>query len=220
MASEFFELDCGDGETITVEVNDQQEIIFHDWDEEGALAAVELGFEPSRCFKFKQVLDDSPSPLISVATVGHADMVEIVLAAGGQVRLWDYGALMDAIRNGHAAVVRLLLAGDSSIHQHFQDPEQFPLAGTMSFKPLDLAITSGHDHIVALLLQSRIYYDEEDLHSALWLAAGDGDRDIVLRLLHAGADPSAHRRESVYQAAREQQYHIVDLLETWIREHG
>jgi len=77
--SVFYELDCG-GETVTLEVTKDKQVIFNDWDEETELAAIELGFEASLCFEIFEVLrgynTDNIGVSYEVARAIHRGIIE------------------------------------------------------------------------------------------------------------------------------------------------
>jgi len=90
----FFEMDCG-GETVTIEKTDDGDFIFHGWDEETELAAIELGFEPSACLIVWNAINDDglDAELRRQVFYGNALLVEALIFAGADANASRYRSL-------------------------------------------------------------------------------------------------------------------------------
>jgi len=234
MSSTFYEIDCGNDEPVVMERRDDGELVFHGWDLETELAAQELGFQPSACFmvweaKRTGTLDKA---LRNAARDGHAAVVELLLAAGADVKAKnEYGetALHQAAWYGHAAIVELLLAagadvdaqdeaGWTALHEAAQEAhaavvELLLAAGAdvnaqsnAGWTALHQAAENGHAAVVELLLAAGadIKAKNNSGGTALHYAAWGGDAAVVELLLAAGADVNvnAAKDEDVWTALR------------------
>ena len=154
-----YDLDCGD-EVITLELLDDGTLISYGFDIESELIAREMGFEPHPCFV---AMDHA---LLQAAQYGRdIDIVEILLAAGADVHVFDDGALRWAAEEGHANVVKLLLEYGADVH-------------ALSDNALRLAANNGHSDVVKLLLEYGADVHAGDNY-ALRLAVAKGHSDVV-----------------------------------------
>ena len=115
----FLDMDCG-GETVTIEKTDNGDIIFHGWDEETELAAIELGFEPSLCLMLWNAInnDKLDIELLNYTSDGNTLMVETLLFAGASanaIGLGGWSPLHEAAAEGNADVVKVLLEAGASV---------------------------------------------------------------------------------------------------------
>jgi len=87
MSSTFYEIDCGDDEPVVMERRGDGELVFHGWDLETELAAQELGFQPSAAFVVWDAKRNGTldKALWDAAREGHIAIVELLLAAGADV---------------------------------------------------------------------------------------------------------------------------------------
>jgi len=114
--STFLNIDCG-GETVTIEKTDDGDVIFHGWDEETEMAAIELGFEPSPCFAVwnainDDALDDELCEYFNHDCDGNPLIAEALIFAGASVNRMEPGSwtpLHSAAYGGTTDVVRVLL---------------------------------------------------------------------------------------------------------------
>ena len=142
----FFEMDCG-GETVTIEKTDDGDFIFHGWDEETELAAIELGFEPSACLIIWNAINDDAldDALFYRASRGSALIVEALIFAGADVRMrghYQWTPLHEAAGNGHTDIVKLLLEAGTSVDA--SDNE--------GWTPLHYTAAHGYPDVVKILL--------------------------------------------------------------------
>jgi len=117
--STFFELDCG-GETVTIEKTDDGDFIFHGWDEETELAAIELGFEPSLCLIAWNAINEDRinDELFRQSRIGDSVAIQALLFVGASVdagNIYTLSPLRYAAANGHADVVKILLDAGASV---------------------------------------------------------------------------------------------------------
>ena len=151
------EIDC-EGGPIVIEADDNG-ITIYGIDVEAERAAKAIGFDPSPCLV---ALDND---LIVNAKYGHADVVELLLAAGADVHARNDNALGWAAGNGHARVAKILLAAGADVHAD-------------NDLPLQWAARYGHADVVELLLAAGA-----DVHAvgdyALEIAGDHDDADVV-----------------------------------------
>jgi len=117
--STFFNIDCG-GETVTLEKTDDGDIIFHGWDEETELAAIELGFEPSACLMLWNAINDDmlDDEVFEQIYNGNALCIEALLFVGATANaIDDIGGnpLHRAARHGHTEIAKILLEAGASV---------------------------------------------------------------------------------------------------------
>ena len=117
--SAFFNIDCG-GETVTLERTNNGDFIFHGWDEETELAAIELGFDPSACWIVWNAINNDilNEELCDQGRQGNALIVETLLFIGASVNargISDWRPLHYAAANGHADAVKILLKAGASV---------------------------------------------------------------------------------------------------------
>ena len=191
-----YDLDCGD-ETITLELLDDGTLISYGFDIESEMIAKEMGFEPHPCFA---AMDKA---LWKAARGGDIDIVEILLAAGADVRTWDDQPLRYAAVNGYADIVKLLLEYGADIHVYRDSA-------------LRIAAIKGYFEIVKILLE----YGADANNGSLIAAAGHNNADIVKLLLEYGADIHKKNDYALFWARENGHTDIVAILEDWIRDHG
>jgi len=216
--STFFDMDCG-GETVTLEKTDDGDIIFHGWDEETELAAIELGFKPSACLMLWNAINNNhlDYELSYQVARGSALVVDALIFAGASVDANDYVGwtlLHEAAKRGATDIVKILLKAGASV-------DAKALAGT----PLHAAARRGHTDIVKILLNAGSSVDakEEEGWTPLHLAARHGQADAVKVLLEAGASVQAKnrsRKTPLHIAAYRGHADVAKILEDWIKEHG
>jgi len=167
--STFLNIDCG-GETVTLERTDDDDIIFHGWDEETDLAAVELGFEPSACLIIWNAVNNDAldAELRRFASRGSALIVEALLFVGARVNAQDdlgWTPLHNAALRGHATVVKILLKAGAhhGIRSH------------RGMTQLQKAAWRGRADIAKILLDAGAKVDNE----ALRAATQNGHKDVV-----------------------------------------
>lgn len=175
----------------------------------------------------------APPPVVAAAREGDLHEVmrlaPVVASPGGDG--WSLRhALIDASLHGHTGVVDFLLTQYREVCCY---PPLF--FNTMPWDPLLLAARAGHADVVAVLLKvpikdiidlrTDIFTNREDHlwrtpyaylarrksigHSALMLAAAEGNTACVELLLKAGADPS---HSALMLAAAEGNPGCVELL--------
>jgi len=140
--SAFFELDCG-GEAVTLEKTDDGDIIFHGWDEETELAAIELGFEPSTCLMLWNAINDGilDRALHAQVRKGNALLAEALLFVGASVNargISDWTPLHYAAFDGRENVVRILLKAGASVDAK-DNPDWTPLHYVAMWGQADIA---------------------------------------------------------------------------------
>lgn len=118
----------------------------------------------------------------------HADMVQMLLAAGAdpraKTRLGGITPLMMAAKNGEAGLMKLLLDAHEDVRT----------TNSNGTTPLMLAAASGKADAVKLLLDRGADVNAVDTthgQTALMFAAAQGRLDAIKALMQRGADPNA-----------------------------
>jgi len=173
--STFLNIDCG-GEAVTLERTNNGDIIFHGWDEETELAAIELGFEPSACWIIWNAINEDAldRELFSQAYRGNALLVEALIFVGASSKAKNYGdwtPLHIAGQLGYTTVAKLLLEAGANVDA--KDPD--------NWTPLHLAALSGRIDIVKLLLEAgaSVYARTRDGQTPLGIASSREESNIV-----------------------------------------
>ena len=104
---------------------DDGTLITYGFDIESEMIAREMGFEPHPCFG---AMDDA---LWEAARDGNIDTVEILLAAGANVHVYNDDALRLAAARGHADVVKVLL--EAGADPYVWDNYVFDYAGRLGY---------------------------------------------------------------------------------------
>jgi len=218
--STFFEMNCG-GEAVTLEKTDDDDVIFHGYDEETELASIELGFEPSACWSVWEAInnDKLDTELIHHADQGNALLVKALIFVGASTQAKGHAGwapLHWAAIDGHTDVVKILLEAGASVDAK----------DDADWTPLHQAVAYGHVDIVNILLEAGASVDVKDnfksapLHVAAWF----GYTDVTEVLLDAGANVSAKNKVGdmpVHVAYRNNHRRVAKILRLWrIREHG
>jgi len=211
-SSTFFEIDCGDDESVVMERRDDGDLVFHGWDIETELAAQELGFQPSACLVVwdAQRNDRLDEELRAQVLEGHTAVVELLLAAGADVDAknnYGWTALHYAAAYGHADVVELLLEAGADIKAKNNS------GGTA----LHYAAAYGHADVVELLVSAgaNVNAQDKDGWTALFWASFKGYVAVVELLLASGAVD----KYALHLAAQGGHAAVVKLIESWIAEH-
>ncbi|KAK0749936.1 ankyrin repeat-containing domain protein [Schizothecium vesticola] len=204
----------------------------------GDEAAVGLLLESGGDAKSKDI--DINVALALASAKGHVNTVNILLDSGADIEslgnpawtplaltsqrwtrdevmgggLWSPLAI--ASRNGHEAVVRLLLERKASLGN----------GSTQYYPPLQAAAANGHTPIVRLLLDKGA-----DVEAAEWYcrrtplshAAENGHEAVVTLLLNAGARPyggQSRAKSALSLAARNGHAAVVKILQTAMNASG
>lgn len=140
-------------------------------------------------------LEGGETALMTAARTGNAKCVKLLLENGSEIEAKernDQTALMWAAAAGNADVVELLLERSAE----FQKPLK------SGFNPLLFAVRAGHSSVVRLLLRAGANVNEaadvprsggrdmRDKTSPLMLATENGNLELALELIDAGADPN------------------------------
>lgn len=158
---------------------------------------------------------DGAGPLFSAAFVGHADVIEVLLAQKGiDVNLKntkDWTPLRAALSNDNELASELLVEEDAvTATKEFH----------VNWNPLCHAAGVGYVHVVKSLLGKKGVKEEINLQdgdgmTALYLASTNGHTRVVKSLLKSGAK---HNQESkgylmpLYGAATSGHARIVEIL--------
>jgi len=218
--STFFDMDCG-GETVTIERTDNGDIIFHGWDEETELAAIELGFEPRPCWIVWDAINDDTLnfELLYQIHEGNTLLVEALLFVGASISTTNYigsTPLHLAAQFGQADVASVLLKAGASTEA----------GDNNGWTPLHVAAASrGNVDVAKILLEAGASVDakDDDRHTPLHEAAYRGNADVAKILLEAGASVDARTQSGETPLSIATSYssvEVVEILEDWIAEHG
>ena len=131
---------------------------------------------------------DGTTALHWAAMKGDAEMVQMLVTAGGSLRattrLGSYNPLYLAARGGHSAAVATLIAAGADVN-----------AGSATgATPLMLAAAAGDTRTVTMLLEGGAAIDAKDTakgETALMYAAAYNRAEVVRLLLQRGADHTA-----------------------------
>jgi ankyrin repeat protein len=214
MTSTFFEIDCGEDEPAVLEITEDRELVWHGWDKEAELAAIELGFEPGLCYiidrRFKNfpydamllraaVHDTAADTLLEeLLQVGWIDMLLAMGADPNAINAVDEPILAEAAIWGYTDSVKSLIAWGADIHAR-EDAA------------LRWAAESGELEVVKILLDAGADIHAQDDYDALAMAAARGHFDVMELLLEHGA--RLHR--GVFKRAIE--YGRPDVVD-WLEE--
>jgi beta-lactamase regulating signal transducer with metallopeptidase domain len=131
------------------------------------------------------VAEGDGTALIGACKGGHADLVRYLIDRGADVNLasdGDGNPLINAAREGHLEIVQILLDAGADINTVVPGDEN----------PLINAARYGHEYVVNLLITRGAdvnvrAYEGTELRTALKMAKRGGYKDIVDRLIGAGA---------------------------------
>ena len=127
--------------------------------------------------------------LLSEIVNGNLEAVRILLETGTNpnITINNITALMVAAQTGHREIVQILLEAGANVH--FKDND--------GFSALMYAVKKGHVNIVADLIDAgsdvniATNANDKALHYAIWIDSPFNRKEIVLKLLTAGADINA-----------------------------
>jgi ankyrin repeat protein len=147
---------------------------------------------------------DGASALLKAVYHRNGDMVQVLLATGVELDIFEASAL------GKTERLRELLGKDSALANAFA-PD--------GFYPLGLAAFFGHPEAVKVLLEAGARVNVAARNSMkvapLHAAAASRRLEIVQMLLQAGADPNARQQEDftpLHEAAATGQLELARLL--------
>ncbi len=204
MPSELFDIDCGDGEIAIVEWGQRyrrNSLIIHGWDSEADFAAVELGFEPSRCFRLWEATRGKiPEEALQLCIDNNdTDTCKIMIEAGVDISCRNHEALRRAAYRGNYELVAVLLEEGADVHANDDEP----LLHAADLNYLDIAeLLIAHG--------ANIHAGKE---AALIAAAEAGNAEVLELLINAGAAVGAQNNAALLGAVRECSSHqTVELL--------
>jgi len=156
--------------------------------------------------------NDGQTPLHTAALLGRAEIVELLIAKGADVKAQNNyleTPLHSAAASGSAAVVELLIAADANL----------TAVTFMGDTPLHIAANNARLEVAGLLIDkgANINAANQDGWTPLHTAVNNGNKDVAELLIARGADLNAKdnngRTPLDYAGARS---NIADLL----RKHG
>lgn len=151
------------------------------------------------------------TPLMQAAKYRVAEVVDVLLKAGAEVDCYDgdgASALTIAIKNSHPEIVRKLIHAGCEYNDSLTDQLDPPLL---------LAVASGNENIVKILLEEGVDVDMENGkgESPLHLAARQQLPSLFEQLMDAGADVEVEDndgRTPLFKAIYTQDEEILGLL--------
>lgn len=156
---------------------------------------------------------EGSSPLHLAVELGFADVVDMLLARGADIKKQNRPGstpLIVAAKAGSCHLIDTLIARGN-------DPNAVNRAKASA---LIMAASQGHDECVRILLEKKVDLDKQSLsgQTALHFAAKRGDIDSVRRLLEAGAKTGLedYRGRTPLSLAEEGGYREVVAL---LKEH-
>ncbi len=149
-------------------------------------------------------------PLTIAASFGHLPLVSFLLEKGAQIsgtKDHEY-PLRAAAEKGHLAVAKLLLEKGADVNgrKYERTDEEGKKVTGWTNTPLAAASNGGHKAMVEFLLSQKADPNGEN-QEALFAAADDGETDLVIQLLKAGAQPGEATRTWRW---REKQQIVID----------
>lgn len=149
-------------------------------------------------------------PLTIAASFGHLPLVSFLLEKGAQIsgtKDHEY-PLRAAAEKGHLAVAKLLLEKGADVNgrKYERTDEEGKKVTGWTNTPLAAASNGGHKAMVEFLLSQKADPNGEN-QEALFAAADDGETDLVIQLLKAGAQPGEASRTWRW---REKQQIVID----------
>jgi len=143
------------------------------------------------------------TPLHCAAALGHAKIVNLLLAQGAEIDFQGYAdqtPLFNAALNCHLEIVKLLL--DKGADANLQDK--------YGETPLDVAVYLGNLEVAKLLLNNHAgpNLQNKDGRTPLYWAAYEGWQEIVKPLLDKGADVNLQDKDgkTPLDVAKEERY--------------
>jgi ankyrin repeat protein len=159
--------------------------------QEGQLEVVKLLLDKGAAIEAKTNYRGAPA---STAAFYSDPAIVKVLAVKGTVQPVGATPLYIAAKEGHVAVVKLLLEKGAAIEAKADD----------GCTPLSIAAFNGHADLVALLLErgAAIEGKHKDSVTPLEMAAQQGHLEVVRRLLEKGAAVNAKDKDGFTALAR------------------
>ena len=218
--STLFEMDCG-GETVTIEKTDDGDFIFHGYDEDAELAAIELGFEPSPCWIVWTAInnDELNYVLLDQVMLDHASEVEALIFVGADVEASgseNWKPLHTTAFNNSIKTAKTLI--ESGAHVDAKDED--------GWTPLHAAVSRGHADLAKTLIGAGANVDASTnlKNTPLHLLADNGRHpDIARLLLKAVANFNAENHLGYTPLQTAEQYQskgVATIINDWILEHG
>lgn len=181
---------------------------------ENRIKIVELLLNPPYSANINQANQTGYSPLITAATEGHLNLVELLLSRGANINQQNnngWTALMCACCFRRIEIVQKLLESSATVNT----------ASNTGCTALYLACSAGSEKAVELLLQ---YSAEPNICSnsgcsPLHLAAENSNKPIIALLIEGGASTSAldHQDRTPLQVARSED--VRKFIRTTYQEH-
>lgn len=145
---------------------------------------------------------DDGRPLMNAIRNNHAHIVKVLIGAGARVNIRDNGPLRTAVYLNHVGVARLLIAAGVDIH----------IADDL---PLRLAVEEGHLEMAELLMSSGAQCQkagDERMLSTLDIPVCNGNVPMLQMLVSKGASIEDVTETGLVEAARFGRVSTFDFL--------
>lgn len=144
---------------------------------------------------------DDGRPLMNAIRNNHAHIVKVLIGAGARVNIRDNGPLRTAVYLNHVGIARLLIEAGVDIH----------IADDL---PLRLAVEEGHLEMAECLMSNGAQCQKADerMLSTLDIPVFNGNVPMLQMLVSKGASLEDVTETSLIEAARFGRVHTFDFL--------